>query len=115
MFNFQQQPIRGKVPETGTIDLEALDKDITTVVPTLTLNPHAPAHIPSSGGSEATSDTFDNTENQFKSPNVYINGLPPHFPEDQLFELTSPFGEIRSVRSFTRHVGEKESGYGFVL
>ncbi|KAF9058477.1 hypothetical protein BDP27DRAFT_1275017, partial [Rhodocollybia butyracea] len=112
MFTFQQQPNRGKVPETGTIDLEALDKDTTAMVPTLT---HVPAHIPSSGGSEATSESFDSTEDQFKSPNVYINGLPPHFPEDQLFELTSPFGEIRSVRSFTRHVGEKESGYGFVL
>ncbi|KAJ7599197.1 hypothetical protein C8J56DRAFT_1158172 [Mycena floridula] len=55
------------------------------------------------------------TDSSFKTPNVYINGLPPHYPEDQLFELTSPFGTIRSVRSFTRHVGEKESGYGFVL
>lgn len=50
-----------------------------------------------------------------KTPNVYINGLPPNFPEDQLFELAIPFGEVKSVRSFTRHVGEKESGYGFVL
>jgi RNA recognition motif-containing protein len=50
-----------------------------------------------------------------KTSNVYINGLPPHFPEEQLYELTAPFGPIRSVRSFTRHIGEKESGYGFVL
>ncbi|KAG7448383.1 uncharacterized protein BT62DRAFT_703275 [Guyanagaster necrorhizus] len=50
-----------------------------------------------------------------KTPNVYINGLPPNYPEDQLFELAAPFGPVRSVRSFTRHVGEKESGYGFVL
>ena len=50
-----------------------------------------------------------------KTPNVYINGLPPHFPEDQLFALASPFGEIRSVRTFTRHVRDSESGYGFVL
>jgi len=50
-----------------------------------------------------------------KTPNVYINGLPPHFPEDQLFALASPFGEIRSVRTFTRHVRDNESGYGFVL
>jgi hypothetical protein len=50
-----------------------------------------------------------------KTPNVYINGLPPHFPEDQLFALASPFGEIRSVRTFTRHVRDTESGYGFVL
>ncbi|PPQ78268.1 hypothetical protein CVT25_011727 [Psilocybe cyanescens] len=50
-----------------------------------------------------------------KTPNVYINGLPPHFPEDQLFALASPYGEIRSVRTFTRHVRDSESGYGFVL
>ncbi|KAJ7115133.1 hypothetical protein C8R43DRAFT_902815, partial [Mycena crocata] len=50
-----------------------------------------------------------------KTPNVYINGLPPNFPEDQLFNLASPFGEVRSVRSFTRHVGDAETGYGFVL
>ncbi|KAF8799564.1 hypothetical protein BYT27DRAFT_7217680 [Phlegmacium glaucopus] len=50
-----------------------------------------------------------------RTPNVYINGLPPHFPEDQLFALASPFGEIRSVRTFTRHVRDSESGYGFVL
>ena len=44
---------------------------------------------------------------------IYINGLPP--PEDQLFALASPFGEIGSVRTFTRHVRDSESGYGFVL
>ncbi|KAF8655598.1 hypothetical protein AX16_003019 [Volvariella volvacea WC 439] len=51
----------------------------------------------------------------FKTPNVYINGLPPHFPEDQLYALAAPFGDIRSVRTFTRHVRDSESGYGFVL
>ncbi|KAF7349464.1 hypothetical protein MSAN_01736600 [Mycena sanguinolenta] len=50
-----------------------------------------------------------------KTPNVYINGLPPNFPEDQLFELAKPFGVVLSVRSFTRHVGDTETGYGFVL
>ena len=60
------------------------------------------------GGSLSLSDSN-------KTPNVYINGLPPHFPEDQLFALASPFGEIRSVRTFTRHVRDSESGYGFVL
>lgn len=29
--------------------------------------------------------------------------------------MTSPFGEVISVRTFTRHVSEKPSGYGFVL
>ena len=50
-----------------------------------------------------------------KTPNVYINGLPPHYPEDELFNLASEFGSIRSVRTFTRHVRDSESGYGFVL
>ncbi|KAK0203919.1 hypothetical protein DFS33DRAFT_843197 [Desarmillaria ectypa] len=61
------------------------------------------------------SDGGDLYEDPNKTPNVYINGLPPNYPEDQLFELSAPFGPVRSVRSFTRHVGEKESGYGFVL
>lgn len=52
---------------------------------------------------------------QNKTPNVYINGLPPHFPEEQLHALASPFGEVKSVRTFTRHVRDSESGYGFVL
>ncbi|KAG2068535.1 hypothetical protein BDR04DRAFT_1232759 [Suillus decipiens] len=50
-----------------------------------------------------------------RTSNVYINGLPPHFPEQELFALTRPFGEVKSVRSFTRHVSEKPTGYGFVL
>ncbi|KAH7924940.1 hypothetical protein BV22DRAFT_1129446 [Leucogyrophana mollusca] len=49
------------------------------------------------------------------TPNVYINGLPPHFPEQELFALARPFGEVKSVRSFTRHVSDKPTGYGFVL
>ncbi|KAF8632696.1 hypothetical protein AX15_001749 [Amanita polypyramis BW_CC] len=56
-----------------------------------------------------------NLDNSSKTPNVYINGLPPHFPEEQLYTLAAPFGPIRSVRTFTRHVKESESGYGFVL
>ncbi|KAF5349254.1 hypothetical protein D9756_009432 [Leucocoprinus leucothites] len=50
-----------------------------------------------------------------RTPNVYINGLPPHCPEDQLYALAAPFGEVKSVRTFTRHVRDSESGYGFVL
>lgn len=65
--------------------------------------------------SATSSDDIANMDSSQKTPNVYINGLPPNFPEDQLFELAVPFGEVKSVRSFTRHVGEKESGYGFVL
>ncbi|KAF7293466.1 hypothetical protein MIND_01124300 [Mycena indigotica] len=50
-----------------------------------------------------------------KTPNVYINGLPPNFPEDQLIQLAVPFGTVQSVRSFTRHVGSTVTGYRFVL
>ena len=50
-----------------------------------------------------------------RTPNVYINGLAPHFPEDELFNLCNEFGPIRSVRTFTRHAKDTESGYGFVL
>ncbi|KAJ7150485.1 hypothetical protein C8R43DRAFT_1107407 [Mycena crocata] len=50
-----------------------------------------------------------------KTPNVYINGLPPYFREEQLFALAAPFGDVVSVRCFTRHTTKATSGYGFVL
>ncbi|KAJ3932355.1 MAG: hypothetical protein NXY57DRAFT_894369 [Lentinula lateritia] len=105
----------GNVPETGPIDLEALEKDSANATLTFNVNHSVPAHILSSDSDHGTGGSYDAADDQQKSPNVYINGLPSHFPEEQLFELAAPFGEIRSVRSFTRHVGEKESGYGFVL
>ena len=40
-------------------------------------------------------------------PNVYINGLPPNFPEEQLYNMTKEFGPVLSVRTFTRHVSER--------
>ncbi len=42
-------------------------------------------------------------------PNVYINGLPPNFPEEQLYALTKDFGGVVSVRTFTRHVSDRPS------
>ncbi|KAA1473141.1 hypothetical protein DENSPDRAFT_224517 [Dentipellis sp. KUC8613] len=57
----------------------------------------------------------DEATGSFKTPNVYINGLPPNFPEENLFEMTKDFGPVVSVRTFTRHVSERPSGYGFVL
>jgi hypothetical protein len=42
-------------------------------------------------------------------PNVYINGLPPNFPEEQLYALTKEFGGVVSVRTFTRHVSDRPS------
>ena len=53
--------------------------------------------------------------NTVRTPNVYINGLPPHFPDESLYLMTRDFGHVLSVRTFTRCVGEKMSGYGFVL
>jgi hypothetical protein len=53
--------------------------------------------------------------NSNKAPNIHINDVPPHFPEEQLYVLAAPYGSIRSVRTFTRHVKESESGYGIVL
>ncbi|KAI0746955.1 hypothetical protein C8Q80DRAFT_1178525 [Daedaleopsis nitida] len=50
-----------------------------------------------------------------RPPNIYINGLPPNFPEEELLNMTRPFGTVLSVRTFTRHVSDKPSGYGFVL
>ncbi|KAG6843838.1 hypothetical protein H0H87_012669 [Tephrocybe sp. NHM501043] len=90
-----------------------------------TLSSAAPHFVPSSAPSALTQSssltpctaahpalTSDPTG---RTPNVYINGLPPHFPEDQLLALASPFGDVLSVRTFTRHVRDSESGYGFVL
>jgi hypothetical protein len=58
----------------------------------------------------ATTQTQKQTSHEsHKTPNVYINGLPPYFPEEQLYALTAPFGSVRSVRTFTRHVGERVS------
>ncbi|KAM6492239.1 hypothetical protein JOM56_011963 [Amanita muscaria] len=70
--------------------------------------------LPTGDSQEFVQDCIDiDTPN--KTPNVYINGLPPHFPEEQLYALAAPFGPVRSVRTFTRHVKDSESGYGFVL
>ena len=51
----------------------------------------------------------ESSETSLRTPNVYINGLPPNFPEEKLLEMTSKFGEVLSVRTFTRHVSEKPS------
>ena len=46
---------------------------------------------------------------EVRVPNVYINGLPPNFPEEQLYALTKDFGGVISVRTFTRHVSDRPS------
>ena len=57
----------------------------------------------------------DDCDAVLRTSNVYINGLPPHFPDESLYLMTREFGQVLSVRTFTRCVGEKMSGYGFVL
>ncbi|KAJ7459982.1 hypothetical protein B0H11DRAFT_2316044 [Mycena galericulata] len=89
-------------------------------VPSTTSTPSAPPNSASSllAPAHASVTTLPQTNvraEPTQTPNVYINGLPPSFPEDQLFALAAPFGAVRSVRSFTRHVGDTETGYGFVL
>jgi hypothetical protein len=51
----------------------------------------------------------DTSDSEQRIPNVYINGLPPNFPEEQLYALTKDFGPIVSVRTFTRHVSDRPS------
>ncbi|EPQ53541.1 hypothetical protein GLOTRDRAFT_139741 [Gloeophyllum trabeum ATCC 11539] len=72
-----------------------------------------------SGGAHDMSSTLSTVSStsgtSFKTPNVYINGLPPNFPEEQLYNMTKDFGGVVSVRTFTRHVSERPTGYGFVL
>ncbi|KAJ7466820.1 hypothetical protein B0H11DRAFT_1869691 [Mycena galericulata] len=89
-------------------------------VPSTTSTPSAPPNSAASllAPTHASTTTLPQTNvraEPTQTPNVYINGLPPSFPEDQLFALAAPFGAVRSVRSFTRHVGDTETGYGFVL
>ncbi|KAF8263953.1 hypothetical protein EI94DRAFT_1806447 [Lactarius quietus] len=64
-----------------------------TLSPIVQLDPDAP-------GTPAVTRE-DSTEPRI--PNVYINGLPPNFPEEQLHALTKDFGGVVNVRTFTRH------------
>ncbi|KAF7289720.1 RRM domain-containing protein [Mycena indigotica] len=66
---------------------------------------------PPRGPNRDSSEEMDSDE---QAPNVYINGLPPRFTEDQLLAIVANFGEVISVRTFTRG-GPVQTGYGFVL
>ncbi|KXN82757.1 Sporulation-specific protein 5 [Leucoagaricus sp. SymC.cos] len=93
----------------NTVYLDQLQPSVTR---TLTASDPPPQEASEAPEGSQRQHSFDDSH---KTPNVYINGLPPHFPEDQLYALAAPFGEVRSVRTFTRHVRDSESGYGFVL
>ncbi|KAI6112115.1 hypothetical protein EDD16DRAFT_1179583 [Pisolithus croceorrhizus] len=75
----------------------------------------AAENVCSEGSVSPTSTDPERSISTQRTPNIYINGLPPHFSEQDLFALTRPFGVVKSVRTFTRHVSEKPTGYGFVL
>lgn len=96
---------------------------LSNPAPTVQLDPDAPG-VPAVTRADSSEPRI---------PNVYINGLPPNFPEEQLYALTKDFGGVVSVRTFTRHVSDRPScvsfnpyhphplkssffsGYGFVL
>lgn len=80
------------------------------------LSPDAlpPAFIPASTRLEPAPEGVENgptdlSDPDSRPPNVYINGLPPNFPEEDLLAMTLPFGPVVSVRTFTRHVSDKPS------
>ncbi|KAI6041955.1 hypothetical protein EDC04DRAFT_2892456 [Pisolithus marmoratus] len=75
----------------------------------------AAENVSSEGSMSPTITGSEKSISTQRTPNIYINGLPPHFSEQELFALTRPFGVVKSVRTFTRHVSEKPTGYGFVL
>lgn len=72
---------------------------------------HIGSDMPSADAAGATGVTSSQSApvDDFKTPNVYINGLPPNFPEEQLLAMTREFGDVVSVRTFTRHVSDRPS------
>lgn len=64
---------------------------------------------------EQTATVTKADPSELRVPNVYINGLPPNFPEEQLYALTKGFGGVVSVRTFTRHVSDRPSYVNFNL
>ncbi|KAI0684498.1 hypothetical protein BC835DRAFT_1422247 [Cytidiella melzeri] len=99
---FSSNPSMASFPSLSSLTSSSLSS--------LTSTPSLGSHPSPSIGSDSGSVT-----DGLKTPNVYINGLPPNFPEEELLAMTKPFGEVISVRTFTRHVSDKPSGYGFVL
>ncbi|KAG5643042.1 hypothetical protein DXG03_001654 [Asterophora parasitica] len=131
-YTFQATPSSGSVATLrGSLDFASASTNSastlpsapppTSASPNTSTSASSPAPItaipsaPVSSNADIHSTSPASTSTEFKTANVYINGLPPHFPEERLFALASPFGPVRSVRTFTRHVRESESGYGFVL
>lgn len=76
--------------------------------PSFSSGPFSPTLSPQPSNASMGSSQGSN-DPSLRTPNVYINGLPPNFPEDKLLEMTRGFGEVLSVRTFTRHVSDKPS------
>ena len=98
---------------TATTSTRAPAMSCSRVFPTLSANLNAPVlgqvlNRGSSGGEQRMHVHSQHQEEDLdlepRTPNVYINGLPPQYPESALYTLTCAFGEVRSVRTFTRHV-----------
>ncbi|KAF8579680.1 hypothetical protein K439DRAFT_375520 [Ramaria rubella] len=73
------------------------------------------SQISSPLASAVTAACSTNTPNPLQTTNVYINGLPANYKAEQLYALTSQFGNVLSCRTFTRQLSDHPSGYGFVL
>ncbi|KAI0646465.1 hypothetical protein C8Q79DRAFT_1010090 [Trametes meyenii] len=108
----------------GAAVYRALERDSPTPpqgVSLRTVQPNGlpPAFVPAAARPVCAQDPApaltESQDGSTQPPNVYINGLPPNFPEEDLLAMTRPFGNVLSVRTFTRHVSDKPSGYGFVL
>ncbi|KAI0777265.1 hypothetical protein BD413DRAFT_466980 [Trametes elegans] len=125
-----ESPIAGKETDkaTSAADHDLIDttREQSSLTPTpdgrVPLNVLPPAFVPAAVRTKAEQQPAPakiaptpTEEAGPHPPNVYINGLPPNFPEDDLLAMTRPFGKVLSVRTFTRHVSDKPSGYGFVL
>ncbi|EIN08761.1 hypothetical protein PUNSTDRAFT_133942 [Punctularia strigosozonata HHB-11173 SS5] len=102
------QKSTGSLENTRSPELAALNVKVNA--------PSPPARTPQSDMS-ATPTTTEKPAplEDHRTPNVYINGLPPNFAEEALYAMTKEFGTVISVRTFTRHVSDRPSGYGFVL
>ena len=94
-----------------TVATDAVSLPLVTSHEAMQAAQNIPSAMPLAASPSLTTESpaLSSTSDSFRTPNVYINGLPPNFPEDQLLAMTREFGEVISVRTFTRHVSDKPS------
>ncbi|KAH8115921.1 hypothetical protein DFH11DRAFT_1246151 [Phellopilus nigrolimitatus] len=109
-FSNSSSPSRAQPRNDVSVENRLTHENVSPIV----LDVSAPVPIQDSHSVPEAAPMQESDENS-RTPNVYINGLPPHFPDESLYLMTRDFGHVLSVRTFTRCVGEKMSGYGFVL